>query len=140
MKRHPAPFDGAALRAARLRRGLTQHQLAQQLGVAGGERVSRWELGATRPRAATIARLAVLLDVGVDELVPAGGVDSGLRALRTRTGLTAAELAEAAHVSISSVQRWESGEARRPLPRQTAQVVARVLGVSVEEIDAAITG
>jgi transcriptional regulator with XRE-family HTH domain len=39
-----------ALRAARVRAGLTQHELARLVGVAGGERVSRWELGTSRPR------------------------------------------------------------------------------------------
>ena len=43
-------MDPGALRAARERAGLTQHQLARLVGVAGGERVSRWELGTSEPR------------------------------------------------------------------------------------------
>ena len=39
--------DPVALRDARLRMGLTQHELARLI-VAGGERISRWELGSSQ--------------------------------------------------------------------------------------------
>jgi transcriptional regulator with XRE-family HTH domain len=41
-------------------------------------------------------------------LVMPNGID--LRALRLASGLSAAELARAAHVSVRSYLRWESGE------------------------------
>ena len=40
--------DPLALRDARLRMGLTQHELARLIDVAGGERISRWELGSSQ--------------------------------------------------------------------------------------------
>ena len=43
-------IDPSALRTARESAGLTQHELARLVGAAGGERVSRWELGASVPR------------------------------------------------------------------------------------------
>ncbi|WP_425577343.1 helix-turn-helix domain-containing protein [Nocardioides endophyticus] len=43
-------LDPSVLRAAREEAGLTQHELARLVGVAGGERISRWELGASVPR------------------------------------------------------------------------------------------
>ena len=71
----------AALRAARERAGLTQHQLARLVGVAGGERVSRWELGTSEPRPEILVRLAKVLDVeAMDLLDVEAGVN--LRALR----------------------------------------------------------
>ena len=45
--------DGAALRAARIRAGLTQHALVRLIGVAGGERISPWELERSALRAET---------------------------------------------------------------------------------------
>lgn len=138
MRRHAAPFDGAALRAARVQRGLTQHELARRVGVAGGERVSRWELGVTTPRAVTIGRLAAALEVSVDDLVPSDGAVS-LRELRTRAGLAPRDLAEATHMSVSTIQRWESGRSSRPLPDPTLQALAKALGVSAEDVAEAIS-
>ena len=139
MPRHAVPFDGEALRAARVRRGLTQHGLARLVDVAGGERVSRWELGVTTPRAVTVGRLASALGVSVDDLMPSVGAASGLRELRTRAGLSPRDLAEATHMSVSTIQRWESGRTSRPLPDPTLQALATALGVSVEDVAAAIS-
>ncbi len=44
-------IDPSELRAARESAGLTQHELARLVGAAGGERVSRWELGVRFVRA-----------------------------------------------------------------------------------------
>lgn len=139
MPRHAAPFDGEALREARLKQGLTQHELARLVDVAGGERISRWELGATRPRAVMISRLASALKVSVADLVPSDDATTGLRELRTRAGLSPSELAKAAHTSVSTVQRWESGRASRPLPRPTLRALAKALGVSAEDVADAIS-
>ena len=53
--------DPAALRDARVRMGLTQHELARLIDVAGGERISRWELGSSAPRPEMLLRLAQAL-------------------------------------------------------------------------------
>jgi len=37
--------DPVALRDARFRMGLTQHELARLINVTGGERISRWDRG-----------------------------------------------------------------------------------------------
>ncbi len=87
-------MDPAALRAARERAGLTQHQLARLVGVAGGERVSRWELGTSEPRPEILVRLAKVLDVAALDLLDVGGwrrpacaeVRSGPLAQRGRGG------------------------------------------------------
>ncbi|MCM3555906.1 helix-turn-helix domain-containing protein [Janibacter melonis] len=136
MPRHSAPFDGEALRAARESMSLTQHELARRVGVAGGERISLWELGETTPQPATVRRLASVLGLTVSQLVPADEVD--LRTLRARAGLTSVELAEAAHVSVSSVRRWETGRVRRRPPERAVQAMADALKVSAQDVEDAI--
>ena len=61
-------FQPGALRRARLNAGMTQSELARRLGVAGGERVSRWELGLSVPRSNTVVRAAEVLGVEVGDL------------------------------------------------------------------------
>lgn len=101
-----ASVNPAALRRARERVGLTQHQLARLVGVAGGERVSRWELGTSEPRPEILARLAKVLDVpALDLLDVEAGFD--LRALRFAAGLSPSEVAAGAHLSERTYVRWE---------------------------------
>jgi transcriptional regulator with XRE-family HTH domain len=59
--RPEALVDPEALRAARIRAGLTRPELARLVGVAGGERVSRWELGTSSPRPEILHQLARVL-------------------------------------------------------------------------------
>ncbi|WP_162529326.1 helix-turn-helix transcriptional regulator [Segeticoccus rhizosphaerae] len=106
-------FHPAALRAARERAGLTQHQLAHRLGVAGGERVSRWELGLSTPRAESLAELALVLAIRVDDLLQPPPILPTLRVLRLRAGFGGRELARRARMSFATYMRWESGSVRR---------------------------
>lgn len=59
---------GQKIRDARKIKGLTQTQLAQQLGVTQGA-VRQWEAGATSPSAGKLAKVASLLDLPVVELL-----------------------------------------------------------------------
>jgi len=107
----------AALRAAREKAGLTQHQLARLIGVVGGERVSRWERGSSEPRPDILVRLAKALRLRVIELLDVEAAGPDLRALRFIVGMSATELAAAAHVSKATYLRWESGRwKRQPSP------------------------
>ena len=108
--------DGTALRRARLARGLTQHQLARLIDVAGGERIALWERGISEPRARLVPLLASALGVEPLELLEMpNGTD--LKALRLASGLTAPEVAAAAHVSLPTYLHWESGR-RLPVADQ----------------------
>lgn len=138
MARH-GHFEPLALRQARLAAGLTQHQLAHLLGVAGGERVSRWELGLSTPRAETLAKAAELLNVDVGTFLGEEAQFPDLRSLRRARGLTISELAVKVHVSKSTVARWESGQTSRPLPPATVGLLAHVLGVPVTAVQEAVT-
>jgi transcriptional regulator with XRE-family HTH domain len=126
--------DGAAIRRARTARGLTQHQLARILDVAGGERISLWELGQGEPRAELVPRLATALGVPPRHLLSIDGpVD--LRALRLAAGLTTAQVAAAVPVSRQTFEKWETGkQAASPAARPA---LAAVLGVGAEEVAAA---
>jgi transcriptional regulator with XRE-family HTH domain len=122
--------DPAALRAARERAGLTQHQLARLVGVAGGERVSRWELGTSEPRPAILVRLAKVLKLSPMELLDVeAGAD--LRALRFAVGLSPDEVAAAALVSKRTYVRLEGGRWTR-LPDQ-AQIASLAAVLKVPE-------
>ena len=59
---------GEALRRCRLARRMTQENLAETLHVTR-QAVSNWENGRTQPDADTLARLAALFGVTLDELV-----------------------------------------------------------------------
>ena len=72
--------------ALRKRRGLSQEQLAEQVGVSR-QAVSKWETGAASPEFDKLAALSACLGVSVDELVT--GVPGGAPLERTakRAGL-----------------------------------------------------
>ena len=129
--------DPAALRDARLRMGLTQHELARLIGVAGGERISRWELGSSAPRPEILHRLAQALNVGAADLLEIGG-SADLRRLRTSAGLSARTLAAQAHLSVPTYVRWESGRNKRLPARQALNPLAKALNVTVEDVESAL--
>lgn len=123
-----------ALRTARERAELTQHQLAHLVGVAGGERISRWELGLDEPRPETLARVARALDVPAMDLLLADAGRRDLRALRYSTGLSVRDVSVAAHVSTRTYSRWELGAWKRP-PSDTDQcAIAGILGVRLIDV------
>ncbi len=131
-----AQVDAAALRQGRIERGLTQAELANVLGVAGGERVSAWERGVNQPDVRLVPVLASAL--GVEPAALLGRPQSGLRELRWTAGLTARELGAALHVSRNTYLRYESGE--RSIPRHALAVprLAAALGVSEQVVTAAL--
>jgi len=58
---------GQTIRRARIRRGLTQQQLAERLGITGNA-VAFWERGQFTPRRHRVAALAEALGLGVDAI------------------------------------------------------------------------
>ena len=130
--------DGAALRAAREKAALTQHELAYAIGVAGGERVSRWERGASEPRPAVLHRVAAVLGVQVSQLLVSPRSEPDLRRLRVLAGLSARQLAEQSHVSLPTYARWEAGNFERLPSSASLQALASALSVSVEAVTVAV--
>ncbi len=130
-------LDAAALRTARVRAGLTQHELARLVGVAGGERVSRWELGTSSPRPEILVRIAATLDVSLADLFVPGAEPADLRGLRVATGLSMEELATRVHVSKATLSRWESGHLVNVPSRAALQLLADSLAATVEDVERA---
>ncbi|GAW49710.1 MULTISPECIES: helix-turn-helix domain-containing protein [unclassified Nocardioides] len=129
--------DPSELRAAREKAGLTQHELARLVGAAGGERISRWELGTSAPRPDFLVKLARALDIPTLRLIHIDGEIPDLRALRLQAGLTVPKLAAAVNVAVPTYYAWEQGRwARLPAARQLDKL-ARALGHSPEVVVAA---
>lgn len=129
-------LDSQALRRARVAAGLTQHQLARLVGVAGGERVSRWELGTSSPRPQLVLHLAGVLGVDLNELY-ARPREVDLRSLRVAAGMSMDELASRIHASKTTISRWESGDVVRPLSVRVLALLAEALGVSPDVVQQA---
>ncbi len=138
METTPA-IDGAALRAARERAGLTQHQLAHEVGVVGGERISMWERGEARPRSPHLLHaVARAVQVPVTALLLPAEEGASLRWLRFAAGLSVDEVAHATHVSVASLKRWEAQGCRRLPSSATLGAVAEALGVPTAEVEGAL--
>ncbi len=126
METAPA-LNGAALRSARERAGLSQSQLARRVGAADGQRISRWERGEARPRSATqLSALADVLGVTPQSLLEAPAQPVTLRWLRFAAGMTVEDLAASAHISVATVKRWESAGVQAPTD-ETVRNVADAL-------------
>jgi transcriptional regulator with XRE-family HTH domain len=132
-------IDGAALRAARERAGLTQHELARQVGVVGGERISMWERGEARPRSPHLLHaVARAVQVPVTALLVHPPEVASLRWLRFAAGLSVDDVAGATHVSVASLKRWEAQGCRRLPSAATLNAVAEVLGVTSADVENAL--
>lgn len=59
---------GKLIKESRIKKGLTQHQLADAVGVTN-KAVSRWETGNSFPDIALLSTLSEILDLKIEELV-----------------------------------------------------------------------
>jgi len=109
-------FIGRALRAARLRLGLSQREVAARVGVTSAA-LSRWETGTHQPRAVDLLRLAEVLRVEIGSLVGEAAARKTAPAAQPATyaadsGLSAAErVAEPTNLYVAD----EAGGLRLPL-------------------------
>ena len=69
-------LNPSRLREARLRRMLTQQELAERAGTTEAT-VNRLENGLQRPRISTVRKLADVLGVAPEELIDWGGEEEG---------------------------------------------------------------
>lgn len=127
-----------ALKAARERAGITQQELARLVGVAGGERVSMWELGTATPRVETLARLAGVLGLEIQALLPPEDVPSDFRRLRLLAGLTTTTLARLSNISPTTIGRWDAGDLLRIPSRADLDPAAKILNVTVDDLERAL--
>ncbi|MDN5745677.1 MAG: helix-turn-helix domain-containing protein [Nocardioidaceae bacterium] len=138
MPRSDPHFDPEALRRARTDKGLTQHELARLIGIAGGERVSRWELGATVPRPEALRRIAEVLETDTAELLLPIDHRPDLARLRILAGMSANELARQTHISLTTIRRWEAGNFGQLPAREALRPAAEALGVAVADVEQAL--
>lgn len=128
--------DPSALRAAREKAGLTQHELARLVGAAGGERVSRWELGMSEPRPDFLVKVARILHIPALRLIHVEGEIPDLRALRLQAGLTVPELAARTNLSVPTYFRWEAGRWTRLPSPAILETLARAFEEPIEVVAA----
>lgn len=139
METAPA-LDGAALRRARERAGLSQNDLARRTSVASGHRISRWERGEARPRSPRILHeLAAALGVSPESLLVPPENGPSLRWLRFVAGLSVEQLAAATHTAVRTVKRWEAQGVAVPA-ENTVHALAKALSASPQDVRCALRG
>lgn len=96
---------GLTIAQLRGRAGMTQQELADQLGCSVNV-IGDWESGRKGERIERTVRLCGALGCEASELM-----SQGVRSLRSDRGLTQRQLASVIGVNTRTVERWESGEA-----------------------------
>lgn len=127
-------FDPRRLTALRAQRGLTGKELAELVGISP-EELSRYERGHSAPQIERLNAIAAVLRARPAEFITPG---SGLAAMRAAAGLVQEQVVEQAGPdwTISRYRHLELGHVRR-LRHDDAQTLARIFGVSAEQIRAA---
>jgi transcriptional regulator with XRE-family HTH domain len=135
---------GERVKKARLAEGLSQQALAEKVGSAQGT-VSTWELGASEPRAAQLAKLEAVLgkvSASTNQALsqegegPNGAFGAWLKKERARAELSVQELANASTVSTVAIYNIESGVSLNPRI-ETKQKLEQALKATIpEEVNA----
>ena len=99
------------IRTLRKRRGLTQEQLAEQLGISVMT-VRRWEWGERIPNVEDLKKAARVLDIPVTELIGAADTPS----VMTSVEVESAELAQATMKKSGNMLVYERNGERMELP------------------------
>lgn len=133
-----ARVDGARLAEERKNAGLTQAVLAQQLGLAGVDRISLWERGAEQPRPRYIPAMAELFGVPPLDLLTGNPQEPTISALRLAAGLTREDVWSRAQISKMTYHRIDRGVGVRRTDPSVVRAISRVLGLSEGETAAAI--
>jgi transcriptional regulator with XRE-family HTH domain len=121
-------FNPAAARRARTRRGLSQEDVADQLGISRTNYLLL-EQGSRGVGPAMLRRLADVLDVAPHELTGTKRSDATLRDLREWAGLTQTDVAgllgAASPTGYATIERGQ-----RPLTDDLAETLATAFGCS----------
>lgn len=121
-----SPITGPEVRAWRERGGVTQMELARRLGVTQTT-ISNWEVGRVRPRRQEAERLAALLSEESEATgSPRNAYGNWVAERRSAMGLTRAELAARARISLMQIYNIETGRTANPR-EQTRQAISRAL-------------
>lgn len=104
---------GEQLKAERLKRGMSQHEMADELGV-GQTTVALWETGKYKPTQANKARFGLWLEEGKKPGEREGAKEkddfaSRVIRLRAKYRVSQKELGEALGFSKTTILSWERG-------------------------------
>lgn len=127
-------FSAERFRDAQARTGMTPAQLAQEAEVPPSD-ISKYAAGRTAPQPPRLAALAAALGVTASSLleIPADG--ERLAHIRAAAGLTQAEFAARAGISL---KRYEAAEVGlRPLADSDVARLAAAAGVSAQRVRSA---
>ena len=111
--RHPKTL-GDHLRKVRLERGLSQDQVARELGVSIAT-IFNWEANQTRVQTRFMPQVVAFL--GYDPREEASQIGDRIRMLRERQGLSQVALAAKLGLNASTVVRWECGRVGLAFPK-----------------------
>ena len=104
---------GCHIRKRRLDLGLTQLEVAPQLGVTE-KTVNTWEVHGTQPGIRFIPNIVAFL--GYNPLPPARTLAERIRRCRKSLGLSIVELARQLKIDYSTLGAWELGRVKKPWP------------------------
>lgn len=104
-------FDPAALVRTRTIRKLTRSDLARIASVSLTA-LGNWESGRGTPQVDTLARVAAVLEVPLDTLIPIPEEDRTLADLRNIAGITQPQLGKATGISTTAIGALERAEVR----------------------------
>ncbi len=124
-------FSGAALRQARINRGLSHDALGVRTGRSRPNLIA-YEQGRHQPSPRLLVVLAEALDVDPLELLDVDEDTATLPDLRGRAGLETTEVAEHLGVHPTTYRRLERGTA--PLRQDTAAALARLFATTPARI------
>lgn len=132
---------GDRLRIFRERRGLTLQEVASRSGLSRSY-ISEIENGKKQPSLKTLEALAGALNVALEALMPEGDLEvdaeadnplgDRLRLARERKGMSLAEAAEAAGISVSYLSEIERGQAQPAV--ETLRLLAQVVGLPLSQV------
>ncbi|WP_167828664.1 helix-turn-helix transcriptional regulator [Streptomyces sp. MZ04] len=123
-------FDGAVLRAARMRRGMAEEDLGRATGIAASL-ICAYEDGRRAPEWKTLAAFATALSCAIDELRP--GHATTMEDLRCGAGQNQAGAAAAAGLTRSGYAMLENGYTRT-LKSDVAAKLASAWNVDKDEV------
>ena len=104
---------GDHIKKARLDRGLTQKQLAAQIGVDPFT-ILNWETGATNPKLRCMPAITQFLGYQPFPVQPDAPLYTRLKAYRQELGFTWEQLAKLLKLNVSTIQKWEAGKSKEP--------------------------
>ncbi|WP_068273887.1 helix-turn-helix domain-containing protein [Aldersonia kunmingensis] len=125
-------FDSERFAAARVAAGMSRGDLARLAAPLSAVTIQRWENGTTSPQIDILRRALDRLGVAAEQVLITDPEDRFLSDYRHLRLMTQAELAGAAGLDTTTVQRLERAE--RPITQHAADAIAHVLEISPDQV------